>query len=254
MQPDSSKGGCLPPPEQLFNERIREAEAAPLLLDLVQTTNTSNAWRGDIGGQTYVVKEQTLNEMVGEAVGCLLGRAMGLNVPLGLTWSDGGLDYWLSPEVPAAMHWTSSQLPFLANKEHLGGMLVLDAIIGNWDRHSRNVLLQHRSDGTVVPWFIDHADSLAGHFEDLQSAGLNLPEKMLVPEDFPHDGLASSAGKYASDVAASRWRIESAVSAALESVPSLRDDERAKIREGVLARSADAVQLTTAYLSKIRSS
>lgn len=221
---------------------------------MVGTPNTSEVWRGDIDGDTFYVKEQTWNEMAGEAIACLLGRAIGLNVPLGMTWSNSGSDYWLSPEVPFSFHWDRSFLQNARIQDQFGGMVVLDAVIGNWDRHSRNVLLRQKDDLTLEPWFIDHSDSVAGNPGDIKALGLAVHGEMRVPEDFPHEGLDEAVAKYATKLTDNSWLPNRAISRALEAVPSLRDEERATILQCLSARCLQAARISAEYLSKIRRS
>lgn len=240
---------------ELTGECIEAASQAPVLTSPVGVRNSSNAWWGELEGRTYLVKEQTHNELVSEAVSCLLGRAIGLKVPLGKIWHDAedGLDYWLSPQLPLAQHWDPLDWPLVSNRDDFATMLVLDALVGNADRHSQNVLLVPTEERTFVGWFIDHSNSAIGSASSMDELGLGTHQQFRIPAGFPVGELAGQAKEAAERVSRYSFGVHRAINAGLSSVPSLTPEERATIFTMASARCADAPRLTEAYTSRITS-
>lgn len=76
-----------------------------------------------------------------EVVGCMFDRAMGANLTPATTWWDG-------PEGPGSLQrWAAPAFPTLAPFKHPEAdrqrLVGLDFVIGNWDRHPKNVLATH---------------------------------------------------------------------------------------------------------------
>lgn len=254
MSGDETEDGPDAEQAELSPESIESVSAKPIFVKDVGVPNSSNAWWGESDGGLYLVKEQTHNELVSEAVASLLGRVIGLQVPLGKIWqdADAGVDYWLSPQISIAQHWDLDDWPLVANAEDFAMMLVLDAVIGNADRHSRNVLLVPSPDHTFTAWFIDHSNSAVGSAHGIEDLALGMNPEFKIPDGLPVAQLAGPAEIAAQRVASSRWRIQRAVEAALSSIPSLPPDERATILSLVVARCADAKRITEEYISRIQ--
>lgn len=128
-------------------------------------------------GRMWVRKSMLgVNCVLAEALGFLISRELCVPVPNGAVYiSDVELD-WLSEYIDSVMHWSSTSIQEISNPDELGGIIALDAIIGNSDRHAGNLLIRPGEEaGELHVISIDLADAWIGTAEDLEFNGVAIP-------------------------------------------------------------------------------
>jgi hypothetical protein len=127
----------------------------------------------------FVVKHRDVHvsDIVAEATGWLLSRALGVLTPdAAVVMSDDGAIGWASKKIEYALGWHPDDAD-LCSQNNIAGIFVLDAIIGNPDRHKDNVLVVDRSDDQPKEVYsIDLALSWLGYPEEFPGQGLNICE------------------------------------------------------------------------------
>lgn len=100
------------------------------------------------------------SEVIAEIVGWLLSRMVGGAVASACgVWSDAASQRWvLSRFVRDAEHWSPATAADTSNLEALGRVLAVDGVIGNGDRHARNIL---RANAQACA--IDFGAAVVGH-------------------------------------------------------------------------------------------
>lgn len=142
---------------------IEQFDAVEPLHPLTWVPHTSEAWIVRAGGRDWVHKPTMgNNEVLAEAVGLLLGAELDVPVPNGAVLREGNNVSWLSQVVEYVVHWNYDLRASLENGDAMARLYVLDAIIHNEDRHSRNLLLQDVGNGLLRMWSIDTADAGIG--------------------------------------------------------------------------------------------
>lgn len=109
---------------------------------------------------------------------------------------------WLSEYLPHVAHWAPARAQALTNPDDLGAIIALDAILGNWDRHARNLLLVPQPSAEQLRVYsIDIANAWIGTPADIAARGLESPgvEKLApgIPVDMIRDGAEKLAEKAA---------------------------------------------------------
>lgn len=179
----------------LIPERLRRVSS---MVDVGRVTirNSSEA-RYAIAddGTKWVKKFLGANELLAEALGTLLAMDLGVPTAHGGYWIDGsGERWWLSKVVEPVLHWKPAFAERLAEPSELGALLALDALIGNRDRHSGNILLRPSPNETDLRVYsIDVADSWIGTPFDLEHAGLDVPPVDNVARGIPVGIVADGA-------------------------------------------------------------
>jgi len=96
---------------------------------------------------------------------------------VGALATDGKEWSWLSEVIENVRDWRSELGDLIANPDEVASMLVLDAIIGNQDRHAGNILVKEEPDSTQLQlWSIDSGKALVGWPHDFQALGILPPE------------------------------------------------------------------------------
>lgn len=223
----------------------------------VPVENSSSAtYVKDTDGRTWIAKggdDVGWNDIFAECVSWGIGRYVGANVPDGAVHVNaGGSVYWLSAEVPAYTHWDPTQASHFANPAAVGAMFALDAIVGEIDRHSENILLQPDPSATQLQcWAIDSGNALVGQPTDFIHLGLGAPDPHRNhARGLPVDALAPHAHAAASLAAAiSEEDIAALVS---DSAGLVREENWAPIAKHLWNRCASAVIIVNAYVSQLR--
>lgn len=81
--------------------------------------------------------------LLAEALCSLLAERLDLQVPAGAVFVDAADSYqtsWLSRQVLPVTHWIPNRVAMVTNLADLGGLLVLDVLTMNEDRHGGNLL------------------------------------------------------------------------------------------------------------------
>ena len=203
------------------HERVDQFFSLPTIARVLDVTvvgpvpvrNSSNAtYVLDGNGQRWIRKTTDPRDVLAEAISHLLCRLVAVPVPDGaclLPESIGdGADEdgetvkpspsWLSAVIPSAVHWSGSRAQMLADPDALGGILAVDAIVGNFDRHNENMLLQPSPDpASLILYGIDFANSWVGTPDYIVQGALTLPSVAGLATDIPMDIAEPGAHKCA---------------------------------------------------------
>lgn len=102
-------------------------------------------------GEFWVAKNGGSGEVLAEALGWLLaGRLRVPTAPRVAVYLEGGQVWWLSGLVEGVNEWKSSDAFAIVNADALGRMMLLDVVMLNTDRHSRNILIINDGQGPRV--------------------------------------------------------------------------------------------------------
>lgn len=146
---------------------------------------------------TYIVKTGlSPSEFLGESISWFLSKILGfLVVSAGaVSWGES-VPCWGMEYIDSATAWDPKYRSLVRNPHGLAGMIALDLLVWNADRHARNVLCRWRKRGDVVVYAIDHASASiflpdAGGYSPTRGLPLLLPasgnEDLKAPPDsFP---------------------------------------------------------------------
>ncbi len=234
----------------LFPQQIKRIRVVQDF-DLVRFGNASDAiYAADDKGRRWVKKVlMGSNELLAEAAGWLFSGALDVPTADAAIQPKGAENYWLSGLVEPVTHWDPSRVPFLSNPEGLGAMIALDAIIGNWDRHDGNILVQPTSHGHARVVSIDVAGSWIGTAVDLVSHAGQTPDVDRVAPGIPVDLISESA----LDVAKEATKLTEATVRRFirEACQLARCSDENVIRDAMVIRCRDAESLVTDYLQKL---
>lgn len=159
------------------------------------------------GGDRWVAKRCGGSDVVAEACGWLLARALDVPVVARVAISSDGEDlWWLGALVANAGHFTELTAQQITNPEALGRVVVLDALLGNEDRHGGNLLVEHTAGGSRV-LAIDFAGSWAGSPSTFVGRGEQSPSMARVAPGISRGLVTTSAD----DCAARAEALPSAV-------------------------------------------
>lgn len=135
----------------------------------------------DGAGRKWVRKKMLFTgwqPILAESIGWLIGRELGVRMPMGAICGSGDELSWMSSFVPNALHWEAKYVHFVQNLDQFGAMLTLDALLYNDDRHAKNILLvPDQSEEDLVTWAIDVGNAWVGHPRDFAELGLKVPGK-----------------------------------------------------------------------------
>jgi len=190
------------------------------------------------------------NELLAEALGWLLSNILKIPTPLGAVCGTGTDATWLSESVVPVTHWEPSRAQCLKNPDDLGAMLALDAVIGNWDRHSGNLLLRpENTQDQLKVYSIDVAGSWIGTPSDIGRRGLEVPSVDNLAPGIPVDMVREGAEKCAHEFSRlDPTLLNEYVSEACEIATVTAVDA---ISEALRRRSREAPGLVQRYLDKI---
>jgi hypothetical protein len=139
-------------------------------------------------GRTWIRKRVLTagcQQLMAEAICWLLARELNLAVPLGAVFvcdTDENETSWLSREVSPILHWGESSFEQVENLETLGGLIALDVLTLNNDRHAGNLLLQPKGrNNQLFLWGIDSGNALIGYASDFVERQSEVP----TPEGLP---------------------------------------------------------------------
>lgn len=232
-------------------ERIHELTDGPQ----VPVQNSSEAtYCIDPSGRKWVRKRAELtgfNEIIAECIASLLAAALKLPVPCGAVADFGPEPAWLSEVVPHVAHWSEGRGHFMVNGNGLGGVLALDAVLMNADRHAGNILLQPDPDELhLSAWGIDFGDALVGWPSDYASlSAAALPGLNNLARGLPVALISAGARDAARKMSGlSAAMIREFVSDACELA---REPAVESLARAVVARCGDAVALVDRYLMEL---
>lgn len=198
----------------------------------------------------WVRKPLQARGILAEAIGGLLGRRLGVDVPDFASFDDGERCGWLSAFVREAHHWDRARMGALVNPEALGRMLALDAIIHNEDRNPENFIFEFQGAGRGFRcWAIDMESALVGMPRAFAAKQLKAPRPHALPFDFvltpPIRVAASDAALVATAVP--EVVLHEIVAVAMETAGTL---DREPLSVALIARCRLAPQIVKDYLAQ----
>jgi hypothetical protein len=144
-------------------------------------------------GERWVAKRCARTDVIAEACGWLLARELDVPVVARVAVSLHEQDlWWLGALVHNAGHFTPSASQQVSNPEALGRVLLLDALLGNEDRHTANLLVEHSANGPRVI-AIDFAGSWAGSPSTFVERGDEAPSVARLAAGITRGLVSSSA-------------------------------------------------------------
>lgn len=193
--------------------------------------------------------------LLAEALGLLLGQALGAPVPEGAVTGPPDDTTWLSEVIPDIQHWDRQLANFIVNYPDVGRLLALDAILLNDDRHEGNLVLQATAEHEYSrrAWGIDMANALAGRPTDFAAAGMNTPSIAKLVDGIPVTLIQEGAMLAAVQAQSlSTYLVKSMVMEACSLSREPRETEDVLLG-ALLSRMARAPELVAEYLEKVGS-
>lgn len=236
-------------------ERIPSEELADVKRVEVPHTNDAVYCLSADGRRWIRKREENMGwqELYAEAIGHLLARRLEIPVPNAAVCLNDEHRSWLSECVPDVAHWHHSRVPFITNLESLGSMLTLDAIIGNSDRHARNILLQPSPDEQHLKiWLIDMGSSLIAHADDYIQIGLEPPSSDNHARGIPLDLDAVQEGLTNTALAAGRITAQEIKNIISYSSQIVKEGYSEQLAMALYARCQKAKQIADIYANTIR--
>ena len=116
--------------------------------------------------------------LLAESIAWLMAQRADMRTPEAAFHVDRSGEYsWLSKFIYSNKLWRPENGDFIANLDDVAGMLVLDAVLLNEDRHGSNIVLEAREDGvSFTAWPIDFGNALVGWVSDFSSRALGAPQ------------------------------------------------------------------------------
>ena len=132
-------------------------------------------------------------------------------------------------------------------------MYVLDAIVGNDDRHDGNVLLQHTGVGVLRPWIIDFANAHISNPTDLLGRPEFVPSPTrahLRPPPLARAVLraAQKTAQIAQDIAGECLAADAHEACNAVRCPELEED----VRQVLIQRCGAASAILSEYVDQLR--
>lgn len=178
-------------------ERVRQLSA----IEPVPVQNSSDChYVIDSDGRKWVRKVVTASDLLSECVSFMLCRLLDVSVPGAayLQQRDGDEPMWLSAVVDSVVHWNHRRAQILHDPSELGGILAIDALVGNFDRNHKNILLTPNPDVTCMRVYgIDFANSWVGSPRGFAELGLGVPDVTNHVRGVPVEAVSSGAQKVA---------------------------------------------------------
>lgn len=137
-------------------------------------------------GRTWIRKRVVITgdqPLVAEAIAWLLAMELGLPVPHAaiLVAPDHNDTSWLSQEVSPMLQWDDGDAAAIVNIEALGGVIALDTLTLNNDRHQGNLIVQALGPGQLQMWAIDSGNALVGWPGDFLERRDQIPDASILP-------------------------------------------------------------------------
>jgi hypothetical protein len=208
----------------------------------------------DSAGRLWVRKRvlHTKHEsLLAEALGWLVGRALGVPTPDAAVSGEGEDLSWLSLHQEGVLHWDPRDTPLIENLPSLGRMLALDAILFNEDRHEGNLLLQPNPDPEHLrAWAIDMGMARVGWPRDFAKLGMKLPSVEKLVHGLPVEVLSKEAHAAAEQAVtlSSSYSLGRYVD---EACAIAGEPQRDLLLEALAARMKYAPELVATYLQVV---
>lgn len=221
-------------------------------LEPVLVPNASEAAYVSAAGRIWVRKSEVMlcaNGMLAEALYWLMARDLKLPIPDAAIHCEKDNLGWLSARIDPVRHWDDGATHLITNFADLGGVIALDAVLGNGDRHDQNLLLEIHDDAHSKLWAIDHGNARVGWVEDFEALGVDPPRphpNVRVSIDLVASAAATTAAQLAelpTEVLQSYVEEACLVAGTIEAVP--------RITAALAKRCGLANSIVTRYLCEI---
>lgn len=220
---------------------------------VVPVANRSNAlfMLDTRNGDQYVVKRGIHStDLVAEAVGWLLSRELSVRTPEA-AFVTGERAGWASRLVDAAMNWAPDDAG-LCDPVDVARIFVLDALVGNTDRHNDNVLVfDVGGDAPLWVYSIDLGNSRIGHPEGFAELGLDVADDPQFLDGVDRTGIEHHAAgilAQAEQLAKDRGRITAIAYQAGLATHLISPDEQELLSAALADRLQNAEKLLSAHL------
>ena len=164
------------------------------------THNSRPVYATDDAARRWVwKKEMRADDVLAEALGWLLSRALGVPTPDAATVGMRGSASWATELIDAPLHWGQLRGAVLVNPDAVGAMIGLDVLLGNPDRHASNILcVPQPSADELFAYSIDLAASWAGDPKGFDAKALDVPTvDLVIPPEIPVDLIRAGAYAFA---------------------------------------------------------
>jgi hypothetical protein len=239
----------------LFGHRTIQRLVGVVDGSLIPVPNGSEArWARDTSGRHWVRKREAdtgFQPLMAEAASYLLGQLLSVPQPQGAVFFDGTEWSWMSERITAAgEHWEPDMRDFVANRDELGRVLTLDALVYNEDRHRQNLLVEPVGDEAHLRvWAIDAGKAEIGWPGDFVARGLGVPSPHNHARGLPI-GALSEAALAAATVAAAlpEERLQAVIGEACELG---RETSVDALTRALVARCRSAHLIVARYLDAL---
>lgn len=205
-------------------------------------------WALDAEGGRWAMKQESgYQGLLAEMLSWLIGEHLQVPQPACALTRYKEEWHWLSAAIIPATHWHQRYRDSVINRDGLGRMLTLDAIICNEDRHPGNLLVELSPDETAVRVSaIDAGNALVGQITDLIARGLEPPNPWNHAPGLPIGALRDAAMAAAEQARRlSRERLRGWV---VEGCAVVEEDRVDPLTDALALRCQEAPALTLRYI------
>jgi hypothetical protein len=212
-------------------------------------------------GRTWIRKRVLTtghNSLTAEAVCWLLANEMQLEVPPAAVYvceDDENQTSWLSREVSPTLHWAATEHASVHNLAALGGLIALDVLTLNNDRHAGNLLVQPEGRGDALRlWGIDSGNALIGQASDFLARKDEVPDPYILPvRPLVNSVVWANIRAKALDAAGQMSQLNGVLlnDFVTEACSLGREPKKAEIAQVLLHRRDRVVELTARYLEEL---
>lgn len=240
--------------ELLFPELIPRVQDLTVLGPVLTEHTNEAIYVADPSGAVWVSKSASQigwNGLLAEAASWLIGRHLGAPLPDAAVCLDGAHPQWLSRCIPnISAHWGEKHVSQISNIAALGPTIVMDVLVGNPDRHARNLLLQATETTQLHLWAIDQDQAVIGQLEDFCVDPMLVPATRNLARGLPVDLFEIAAMEAASRAKAME---ASQIVGFVKEACTIAGESAAKALADVLiVRAANADSLLRSYLQRVR--
>lgn len=215
---------------------IRTVPIATLRIGDILPVQCAGEVRFAVGddGRQWVAKRSSGGDIVAESCAWLLAQEVAVPVvdDVRVASDENGL-WWLGSYAANAQHFAASHAATQADA--LGALFALDALLGNEDRHARNILVAQRSARTSIV-AIDFAGSWCSRPTSFLERGLEVPRLDALAEGFSRPLIEGSARACATRIEGIRASVLASIAA--EACDLASYGRAADLEEALLTRAS----------------
>lgn len=202
-------------------------------------------------GLRWVAKRCNRSDIIAESVGWLFARELKVpTVQRALVVKHHGDLWWLGEMIEPAMHWDESRSQTITNPDQLGRIIGLDCLLGNEDRHEKNILVRFVGADICEAIAIDYAGCWTGTPSKLQDRGMQAPASATLATGIPRTMV--TPGALALGDAAERLSAEWITGAAFEACRVGGCSGAEALGEALTSRCAGATNIIEEFLESLK--